>query len=81
MVAAFATGGGAGLDGTPFVVAVTGGVFSSRDDLGAVGGFILGGRVAALTAADKVCGGTLVDGEVVKVPCLDNLFSCNRAGW
>ena len=93
MVAAFATGGGVGLAGTPlatfsaFVVTATGGllgpdgVLTSREDFGAVGGFILGGRVDALTAADEVCGGTFEDGEVVKVPCLASLFSCSRAGW
>ena len=93
MVAAFATGGGAGLAGTPlatfstFVITVTGdllgpdGVFISREDFGAVGGLILGGRVDALTAADEVCGGSFVDGEPVRVPCLASLFSCNRAGW
>lgn len=89
IVAAFAAGGGAGLAGTPpatppgagFVVVTggllgsLGGVLSNRDDLGAVGGLILGGRVDALTTGE-------VWGEVfVNVPCLANLFSCNRAGW
>ena len=90
IVAALATGGGAGLASIPLTapptfVVVTGGValggvFSNRDDLGAVGGLILGGRVDALTTGD-IWGGVFVDGEVVKVPCLASFFSCSRAGW